>query len=238
MIDIIVPVFNQIEKTKMFVESLKQQEVEINLIIINNGSDNETSDYLKTLNAILINNIENKGYVKAINQGIKKSTSEIVCFANNDIILPKGMLSLLSQKLVYTDLVGPLSTKINPESDDMRLIDFTFKNFDSLNYFFEDLKIKNKNSLIDIDYLYGHFILMKRNVLDAIGGLDESFGQGNYDDVDFCKRAKLNGFRISLAQDCFIHHFCHTTFNAMNISVASLMEKNKKYFEEKWSEHL
>ena len=66
MIDIIVPVFNVLEKTILFVESFKNQ-VGHRLIIIDNGSNKETKKYINYLDGCVITNQTNKGYVKPIN---------------------------------------------------------------------------------------------------------------------------------------------------------------------------
>lgn len=103
MIDIIVPVFNVLEKTILFVESLKNQ-VGHRLIIIDNGSNKETKKYINYLDACVITNQTNKGYVKAINQGINYIKNEYILFANNDIIMPEGSLKQLKKYLKNTIL--------------------------------------------------------------------------------------------------------------------------------------
>lgn len=91
MIDIIVPVWNLLEKTKLFIKSLEGQD-DFNLIIIDNASGEDTKVFFSEIgdiinNVRIITNKENLGYVKAINQGLEVSRSPFVLFANNDIIL-------------------------------------------------------------------------------------------------------------------------------------------------------
>ncbi len=234
MIDLIVPVYNQPALTKEFIASVNKNK-NINLIFIDNNSDSETKKVLQQSNAYIIVNKENKGYVEAINQGLKVATSEHICFGNNDILLPKDMFVTLEEKLDETDIVAPLSNNISATKHEL-LIDFEYSSYAQLNSFFNELKKKNKGILTPVDFVYGHCMLLKRSVVEKIGGLDENFGMGNYDDIDFCKRAKQDGFQISLANDCFVYHHCHATFNKTNIDVNSLIKKNKDYFEKKWQE--
>lgn len=77
--------------------------------------------------------------------------------------------------------------------------------------------------------------LIKRSVLDAIGGLDERFSPGNFEDDDYCLRVQLAGFKTVIAIDTFIHHFGSKSFTAEgNERYAKLLEKNKRKFISKW----
>lgn len=60
--DIIVPVLNNLDLTKKFIESAKRQ-MSCNLIVIDNGSDEPTSRYLDSIAStiILIKNKRNLG---------------------------------------------------------------------------------------------------------------------------------------------------------------------------------
>jgi GT2 family glycosyltransferase len=78
-------------------------------------------------------------------------------------------------------------------------------------------------------------MMFSRKLFDGVGYLDESFWIGNYDDIDFCKRAKEQWFKIGLLQGWFVYHFCHATFKDLWIDINSLLGFNKKIFDKKWS---
>ena len=70
--------------------------------------------------------------------------------------------------------------------------------------------------------LSGFCLLMKRAVYEAIGGLDERFGIGFFDDDDdLAIRARLAGFELGVAQDLFVHHFGSRTFQGNGIDAGS-----------------
>ena len=60
--------------------------------------------------------------------------------------------------------------------------------------------------------LSGFCLLMTRAVYDAVGGLDERFGLGFFDDDDLAVRARRAGFELAVAHDLFVHHFGSRTF--------------------------
>src|SRR5262249_28313121 len=52
----------------------------------------------------------------------------------------------------------------------------------------------------------GFCVLMKRAVYEAVGGLDERFGLGYFDDEDLAIRARRAGFELAVAHDLFVYH--------------------------------
>ena len=75
---------------------------------------------------------------------------------------------------------------------------------------------------------------MKRAVYEKIGGLDERFGLGFFDDDDLAERARRAGFDLAVARDLFVHHFGSRTFGGNGIDAAKLLDENARRFAEKW----
>src|SRR5260221_8752736 len=80
----------------------------------------------------------------------------------------------------------------------------------------------------------GFCLLLARAVLERIGGLDERYGSGNFEDDDFCIRARIAGFRIRIAQDVFVHHTGSQTFKHSGINYRDAMVRNWELFRKKW----
>lgn len=91
---IIIPVYNNVNFTKLALEGLLQLPNKYEIIIVDNGSDDETPDMV----AELLNNADsdkasimyigcdrNLGFGRANNKGYKHSNGEYVLFLNNDI---------------------------------------------------------------------------------------------------------------------------------------------------------
>lgn len=235
--DIIVPIYDQLECTKMFLKSVEKQK-NYHLILIDNGSENDTKNYLLNYskgreNISIVRNDENLGYIKATNQGLKMSKSETILLANNDIILPNNLLDSLREGLSKFDIIAPLTNSIDSNETDL-LVPFSFKEIQEIEDFASELKEKYYHQYNETNFVYGHCLLMKREVFEKVGLLDERYGMGNYDDLDYCKRAISKNFLIGVKKDCFVYHFCHTTFKGNNIDVEELIEENKKIFEKKW----
>jgi O-antigen biosynthesis protein len=75
---------------------------------------------------------------------------------------------------------------------------------------------------------------MKRKVYADIGGYDEIFGIGNFEDNDFCIRARKAGYQLGIAMDVFAHHFGSSTFIQNKVEYDALLLFNWEIFKRKW----
>ena len=58
-------------------------------------------------------------------------------------------------------------------------------------------------------------VMIKREVINKIGLLDEKFGVGLGDDDDYCHRAEAAGFRLAFVGNLEIYHKHKATFKAL-----------------------
>ena len=61
----------------------------------------------------------------------------------------------------------------------------------------------------------------------AVGGLDERFGLGLFDDDDLAERARRAGFELAVAHDLFVHHFGSRTFAGNGIDAEALLRRER-----------
>lgn len=77
--------------------------------------------------------------------------------------------------------------------------------------------------------------LMKRELIARIGALDEAFSPVQYEDLDFCYRARAAGFSIWSAPAVELFHFEHTTTaGSDDLNFAYLTAKNGLLFKKRW----
>jgi O-antigen biosynthesis protein len=229
MIDIIIPVVDLLPDTKACVDSVNQASVgeEYRLIIVDNGSQKETSNYLKSLNCILIRNENNLGFVKAINQGLNRSSGDVILL-NNDTLLPEGWIGKLKAVATVDEkigLVGPLSESGGGNQSQQDLSWIQERN---------DFPLPTTGNKYLLTEAIAFFcVYIKRSVINSIGVLDENFGFGQSDDVDYCIRAMKAGFKIALATDLVIQHQVSATFSYLKMDKVSMYAKNKGYLYQK-----
>ena len=81
-----------------------------------------------------------------------------------------------------------------------------------------------------VDRLVFFCVLINRKVFDLLGGMASVFGLGNYEDDDFCLRARIAGYRLALISHAFVYHHGSRTFHRQNIPYVHLMLANERVF--------
>ncbi len=83
--------------------------------------------------------------------------------------------------------------------------------------------------------LVGFCLLVKKKVLDQVGGFDERFVGGSFEDDDLSLRVLQAGYQLKIALDSFVHHHGHATFTGNpDLSISQLYEENRQRFIDKW----
>src|SRR5262249_20880414 len=89
---------------------------------------------------------------------------------------------------------------------------------------------------MQVDRLTGFCLLVRREVLDRVGGYDEQYGLGFFDDDDLCVRAQEAGCRLLVGLNVFVHHFGSRTFAGLGIDCGQQLRANFERFRQKWGE--
>lgn len=241
LVSIIALTYNQLEYTKSFVESIiEYTNVPYELILVDNASNNETVEYLNSLcetnkRTKVFFNSTNLGFPKGVNQGINLASGKYVLIANNDIVVTKDWLVRMIEVAESENeigLVGPISNAVSGVQ-----LDKTAK-YDSIaqmHKYAKQNQKKNCQKIIEFPRVAFLCTLIKKEVIEKIGGLDERFSPGNFEDDDFCLRAQTSGYKTVIVQDVFIHHYGSKSFKANGLDdYAKRLEHNKEVFIEKW----
>jgi GT2 family glycosyltransferase/acetyltransferase-like isoleucine patch superfamily enzyme/2-polyprenyl-3-methyl-5-hydroxy-6-metoxy-1,4-benzoquinol methylase/predicted Zn-dependent protease len=238
---IIILGYNQLELTKACLDSIARFTNEpYEIIIVDNGSNDETIEYFQQYkdsndNVQVIFNGENRGYAAGNNQGLTLAKGEYVLLLNNDTVVTDGWLTrmlAIFKSQPEVGLVGPMSNYV---AGPQLINGVPYKNLKQMHQFAKKLADKNSGQTTECFRIVGFCLMARRAVVDRIGGLDEKFGRGNFEDDDFCIRAAISGFKALIAKDVFIHHVGGQTFQTLNIDYRKSIEKNWVIFKTKWN---
>ena len=237
---ILILTHNQIEHTRLCLQSIERNTPEPHeLIVVDNGSTDGTLDLLRDWqkthdNLYVISNLNNRGFSAGNNQALSIAHGEYIVFLNNDTILPAGWLGRMisvTDREPETRLVGPMSNFV---SGPQLLQNVAYSNIDQMETFAQKRANEYGGLSQLVTRLVGFCLLAHRSVIERIGGLDERYGSGNFEDDDFCLRAALAGFEIRIALDTFVHHTGSQTFAGMGVDYRASMEGNWTLFKNKW----
>jgi len=232
---IIILASNQLEYTKLCIESIyRYTNSPFELILVDNGSTDGTADYFDSIvGAKVIKNKENQGFAKGCNQGIEVAEGDYILLLNNDTIVAERWLDNLIECLESDASIGIVGPKSN-YTGRTQLVEIDYDNTQDLHKFACEFNRQGPEKWFDADVLAGFCMLIRREVFDKIGNLDERFHVGTFEDDDLCARAKMAGYRLACAGNTFVYHFGGRTFVGNQLPYDELYEKNMKLFNEKW----
>lgn len=242
-VSIIVLTWNALEYTKQCAASLLEHtDPRHEIIFVDNGSGPDTVKYLQELERgssrvrVLFNG-SNLGFSAGNNRGIAAARHGHVCLLNSDTVVTEGWLeSMLGHLQADPDigLVGPLTNSITGPQK-LEKVDYNEENCQGLTAFARQLVTPLAGHRQETLWVVGFCLLIRDTLLIRIGGLDESFGQGNYEDTDYCLRAMVGGYKSVIAADSFVHHYGSRSFAEARMDYAALLDAKQEIFRRKWN---
>ncbi len=240
-ISIIVVTFNNLEYTKLCLESITKNTGYPNyeIIIVDNDSCDGTLEFIEKYkinqnNIIIINNNKNLGFAVANNLGVNVSNGNYLVFLNNDTIVTPGWLHRLYQHLVKNPsvgMVGPVTNAIGNEAK----IEVDYTKLEDINYFAVRRAEKYAGISFTIRVLALYCCMISRELFVRLGGLDERYHVGMFEDDDLALKIEREGLNLICAEDVFIHHFHGISFKQLGDQENKrIFYENKMKFEKKW----
>ncbi len=216
-VDVVIVNYNAGLYLKTCILSLKtclKHNFKLNCVVVDNASTDESIDLIQAMKLPwlkIIKNSQNTGFAAGCNIGIKRSKGSYVLLLNPDTKVSKDTISkmvdflkihpkagIVSAKLVLSDgKIDPASHRGFPTP----WASFTY--FAGLEKFFPSSPkfsqyhqwYKSLDKVHEIDSPSGAFMLIKKEVFNKIGLLDEDFFM-YAEDIDFSYRTKQAGFQI------------------------------------------
>jgi O-antigen biosynthesis protein len=238
LVSIIVLAYNHLDYTKQCIESLFRYTSHINfeLILINNGSSDGTEEYFCSLtNAIKISFPKNIGVDKAINYGFRMAQGKYTLNLSNDIVVTTHWLDNLIECAESDEKIGMVVPVCGVSSNNQQ-VDLNYHSLDEMQQLAKDYNISNPDLWEERLKLVTYTCLFRTKVQKAMGGFDEEFNPGAYDDDAISFRIRRAGYRLILAKDTYVHHFGSVTFNA-EYSKNNLAQRNLNLFYSKFGVH-
>lgn len=189
-------------------------ETSYEIVLVNNDADENLSAFeVQFQNIRIIQNQENAGFAKAVNQGIRVSSGSHILLLNPDARLVKNSVSAMLRVLDASQdiaVVGPMLLDERGALHSQSSITgrfpsplLTILEYTVLRRLFGNSSIFKSYTLSDWDRRLGREVamaqgaclLIRKRALDEIGLLDERFFL-YFEETDFCLRAKQKGWKI------------------------------------------
>jgi len=222
---------------KKCIESiLKNTKMRSTLIIVDNGSkDPAVKEYLNEVHGNKIVDVEkvfceeNSGFAAGMNKGIRLSDASFICLMNNDCIVTEGWLEEMISVALKDKKIG----LVNPQSNTFGSLADRGTTIDEHSKLLSD----KKGKFVELGHAIGFACLIKRDVIDKIGYLDEIYQGVCYEDTDFSIRARKAGFLPVLAEGSYVFHKEQASRRSLK-GKKEIYARNRKIFENRWGKTL
>ena len=192
------------------------------VIVVDNNSSDGSIEKLKsqkskgkttTQKLKVIENSENLGYAKAVNQGLRIASGDYLFVLNPDTELTKGSIDeLLKFTETLEDDVGLVAPRLlNPDSSvqnscyhEPTFLSAFKEYFLGMEGAFEKYTPEG-NDPIRIDAVVGAAMFIPRKTIEKVGMLDERFFM-YFEDLDYCRRVRLSSLKVYYLPIAQVYH--------------------------------
>jgi GT2 family glycosyltransferase len=224
-VSIIVVAWNVRELLRNCLRSVYEQTkgIRFEVIYVDNGSADGSPEMVRKEFALtrIIANPDNKGFIKANNQGIAVATGRYVLLLNSDTIVLDNAIAKAVQFANSRPQAAVVGCRVlNP---DRTLQESCFRFYSTLNMLLDVLWLSRAfrdnpffgrkiyggwdyNSEREVDVVVGCFSLVRMDAIRQVGVMDERFFVYG-DDIDWCRRFVNAGWNVLFTPTAQIIHY-------------------------------
>ena len=240
---VVIPNWNGVDDLRECLASLRaQDDVEIELMVVDNGSIDGSIAYLHEENVPHTPLPRNLGFARAVNIGFGLTTSEYVMTMNADTIAEPGSLRQMLDVLRADERIGGVQPRIlsmergdrrNPEDPEVTIYSLG-QALTADGRAREDGIGQPQGSrgyeAREIFGVCGAACMFRRQMIGELGGYDESYF-AFYEDVDLNVRARVSGWTFRVVPSAVIWHVgnaaWHAGFERPDAENARLVARNR-----------
>ena len=213
-VSIIIVNWNGIAHLKPLFESIEKLDFDkkkLEVIMVDNASSDDSVKFIEGnfKQAKVLKLDKNYGFCVGNNRGIEQAKGDYILLLNNDTVVDKNLLFALLKGFEKHKTAGAVGGKVyewneeNPafgtknkiSSSWPKIRPFTAKPFN-----FTDEQDDHP-----VDYLPGCMMMVKKEVIEKVGLLDESY-DAYFEETDLCARIIRAGYDLIYLKDAMIWH--------------------------------
>lgn len=207
------------------------------VIVVDNASDTNTQQQLCEAKhhypeVEFVISSQNVGFAAGNNIGIKLATGDIIILLNSDAFPSPGMLGRLAEHFARDTQLGMVGPVTNAAGNEQCIYTKPDSMEEKIN---EGLRYvsSGEHETLSAYRLDFFCVAIPKHVLRQVGLLDEEFGRGYYEDLDYSLRVKATGYRLGVAEDTFVYHRGSSSFGKIPSETKALLKRNKRLIVQK-----
>lgn len=201
-----------------------QLDSSMRVLVVDNASGDGSADRIEraialhNLDAELVRSPVNGGFAAGMNLGIRSAPAEAYLLLNSDTILRPGAIAAMLDAMHRHPEAGIIGSALLDEHEQVAPSAFrdphpvsellrsahTGVLHRALERF--DLPLPPTSKPVEADWLAFACVLVRRELIERIGLLDEGFFM-YFEDVDYCRRARTAGFKVLYWPEAQVEHY-------------------------------
>jgi GT2 family glycosyltransferase len=250
MVSVVLLAHNHARYTRMCLESvLRTRPLDLELVLIDNGSTDATPDVLEAVAADaeardaacrVLRPGKNLGCCTARNMGVAHASGDEVVFLDNDTVVADPAWIEKLKAVLYSDerigIVGPkLCYPFAPHAIQCAGVGISRTGRVLFRGRGEPQDAPEYNAQRDVQCLISACWMFRRSLYDRVGGLDEIFNPIQYEDLDFCYRARSRGYRVVYTPEPVVYHWESITSDGTpRLNNRYVIVRNGMRFKARW----
>ncbi len=214
---VVIPSWNTLELLVDCLRSLRDQDVAVELMVVDNGSTDASVDYLRREQIPSVLQGRNTGFAAAVNLGVSRTSAAAILVLNADTRLEPGCLGGLLDALVADPTLGgvqPRILQLERGSAESRSVEAAHiysagqaltKDGRALEQGAGEAQPPTHLAPREVFGVCGAACLLRRELFTDVGGYDESYF-AFYEDVDLNVRARIAGWRFEYVPEAVVWH--------------------------------
>ena len=219
---------------------IKNTPNNVDIYIIDNGSTDNSVDFIKTNfpSVKIISLDDNYGFAKGYNLGIKKIDADIICLLNNDIEVTSnwiGPIIKLFKSEKNTAIIQPKLLDYN----NRKMFDYAGAAggfLDKFGYPYCRGRMYNNietddgqyDDISKIFWACGACFFIRKEIFELANGFDENYW-AHMEEIDLCWRTQNLGYHVKYHYESIVYHLNAGTLNASDPKKTYFNFRNQLY---------
>jgi GT2 family glycosyltransferase len=218
---VVIPSYNGLPLLKKHLpEVIKHSPENTGIIVVDDGSVDGTQQFLeeKYPGITCLHHHPNLGFPKSVNLGFAASQADLVVLLNNDVSPKPGYLTGVDRYFRKKDHL--FAVTLNEINSSWPVVSYSGK----LQY----LRGEDKTAPHYSTWASGGSAVFSRNFWNKLGGFDEIYSPGYWEDIDLGWRAWKAGLWIIWDPKSLVDHQHESTFNLFNREQINLIKQRNE----------
>jgi hypothetical protein len=223
---VVIPSYNTRDLMEQALRTVEEAsgDLSVEIIVVDNASQDGSQQMVRERfpDAVLICNEKNVGFAGANNLAFRRARGRHILLLNSDTIVRADTLHTMVSYLDDHPQVGAAGCKVlnpdgtlqldcrrafpTPSAAIYKLTGLSRLFPQSRRFALYNLSYLDEDETAEVDALSGSFMLVRRETLQQVGGLDEAYFMYG-EDLDWCFRMREAGWKIYYVPTTQIIHF-------------------------------